>query len=223
MPARPGATAGYIIAYAVTLASFIVIWFSHPVLLYIGRDANLSLWLSKAYLDWAYPLDVTAMNPFQGMTSMLMAINPYFNPGSWIFQTALPEVPSRVVSFIIYFLEVTVSAFFLGVALGFSRLFAFVGALWLAFLLFPPFNFVYGLQGWLATNPPYGHTLALSNLLLVAFIRIGVESPAAPGFGRRLARNWLLASCIVLLLLLIVLAAPFYNCLLYTSPSPRDS
>jgi len=92
MPARPGATAGYIIAYAVTLASFIVIWFSHPVLLYIGRDANLSLWLSKAYLDWAYPLDVTAMNPFQGMTSMLMAINPYFNPGSWIFVVLRPAL-----------------------------------------------------------------------------------------------------------------------------------
>ena len=209
--ARRGATGGYVIAYAVTLASFIVIWFNHPILLYIGRDANLSLWLSKAYADWAYPLDVTAMNPLQGMTSMLMPINPYFNPGTWIFQTALPEVPKRVISFIVYFVEVTASAFLLGVALGFSRLFAFVGALWLAFLLFPPFNFVYGLQGWLATNPPYGHTLALSNLILVAFIRIGVESPTAAGPGRRLARNWLLASCIVLLLLLIVLAAPFYN------------
>ena len=120
---------------------------------------------------------------------MLMPINPYFNPGTWIFHATLPEVPSRVVSFIVYFFEVTASAFLLGVALGFSRLFAFVGALWLAFLLFPPFNFVYGLQGWLATNPPYGHTLALSNLILVAFIRIGVESPTAPGFGRRLARN----------------------------------
>ena len=209
--ARRGATGGYVIAYAVTLASFIVIWFNHPILLYIGRDANLSLWLSKAYADWAYPLDVTAMNPFQGMTSMLMPINPYFNPGTWIFQTALPEVPSRVASFIVYFVEVTASAFLLGVALGFSRLFAFVGALWLAFLLFPPFNFVYGLQGWLATNPPYGHTLALSNLILVAFIRIGAESATAPGFGRRLARNWLLASCIFVLVLLIILAAPFYN------------
>ena len=128
-------TGGYVIAYSVTLASFIVIWFNHPILLYIGRDANLSLWLSKAYADWAYPLDVTAMNPFQGMTSMLMPINPYFNPGTWIFQAALPEVPSRVASFIVYFLEVTASAFLLGVALGFSRLFAFVGALWLAFLL----------------------------------------------------------------------------------------
>ena len=91
MPARPGATGGYIIAYAVTLASFIVIWFSHPILLYIGRDANLSLWLSKAYADWAYPLDVTAMNPLQGMTSMLMPINPYFNPGTWIQRTSTRE------------------------------------------------------------------------------------------------------------------------------------
>ena len=33
MPARPGATGGYIIAYAVTLASFIVIRFNHPILL----------------------------------------------------------------------------------------------------------------------------------------------------------------------------------------------
>jgi hypothetical protein len=206
-----GATGGYVIADVITLASFIVVWFSHPILLYIGRDANLSLWLSKTYADWAYPFDVTAMNPFHGMTSMLMPINPYFNPATWIFQTALPEVPSRVISFIVYFLEVTASAFLLGVALGFSRLFAFVGALWLAFLLFPPFNFVYGLQCWLATNPPYGHTLALSNLILVAFIQIGGESPTASGLGRRLARNWLLASCIFVLVLLIILAAPFYN------------
>ena len=31
--ARRGATGGYVIAYAVTLASFIVIWFNHPILL----------------------------------------------------------------------------------------------------------------------------------------------------------------------------------------------
>ena len=206
-----GATSGYLIAYAVTLASFIVIWFNYPILLYIGRDANLSLWLSKAYLDWAYPLDVTAMNPFQGMTSMLMAINPYFNPGTWIFQTALPEIPKQVVSLVIYFIEVTASTFFLAMTLGFSRQFAFAGALWLAFLLFPPFNFVYGLQGWLATSPLYGHTLTLNNLILVAFIKIGAEGPTALSAGRRLARNWLLASGIFLLVLLIVLAAPFYN------------
>ena len=54
--ARRGVTCGYAIAYAVTLASFIVVWFNHPVLLYIGRDADLSLWLNKAYAGLGAPL-----------------------------------------------------------------------------------------------------------------------------------------------------------------------
>jgi hypothetical protein len=209
--ARPSARCARGIAYVVTLVSFTIIWFRHPTILYVGRDADLSLWLNKAYMDWAHPLDVTAMNPIQGMTSMLMAMNPYFNPAAWVFQTDLQATSKQVVSFIVYFLEVTLSTFALGVALGFSRSFAFVASLWLAFLMFPPFNFVYGLQGWLATNPLYGHTLTLSNLLLVAWIRIGADTRAAVALGHRLALNWLLASCIVLLVLLIVLAAPFYN------------
>jgi hypothetical protein len=202
---------GYLAAYLLVLLSFTAIWFRHSGLLYLGRDADLSLWLGKAYLDWAHPLDVTAMNPLQGMTSMLMAINPYFNPAVWIFQTDIPETSKQVVSFTIYFTEVTLSAFALGWALGFSRPFAFAASLWLAVLLFPPLNFVFGLQGWLATNPPYGHTLTLSNLLLVALINIGAERHAKRSFGYRLAFNWLLASCIFLLILLSVLAAPFYN------------
>ncbi len=101
---------GYLAAYFVVLLSFTAIWFRHSGLLYLGRDADLSLWLGKAYLDWAHPLDVTAMNPLQGMTSMLMAINPYFNPAVWIFQTDIPETSKQVVSFTIYFTEVTLSA-----------------------------------------------------------------------------------------------------------------
>ena len=116
-----------------------------------------------------------------------------------------------IASFFVYFIEVTLSTFALGVALGFSRSFSFVASLWLAFLLFPPFNFVYGLQGWLATTPSYGHTLTLSNLIVIALLKIGVTSPEDLGFLRRLAFNWLLATCIFLLVLLIVLAAPFFN------------
>src|SRR5262249_2501486 len=166
--ARPSASWGYPAAYLVVLLSFIAIWFRHSLFLYIGRDADLSLWLGRAYLDWARPFDVTAMNPLQGMTSMLVAINPYFNPAVWIFQTSLPEISKQVISFIIYFIEVTLSSFALGLALGFSRPFALAASLWLAVLLFPPLNFVFGLYGWLATNPFYGHTLTLSNLLLIA-------------------------------------------------------
>src|SRR5262245_51599301 len=137
---RPRVTARYITAYLVTLICFIVIWFRYPTILYIGRDADLSIWLNKAYLDWAHPFDVTSMNPMQGMTSMLMAMNPYFNPAVWVFSTHVHETLKIVISFIIYFFEITLSTFALGVTLGFSRPFSFVSALWLAFLLFRPFN-----------------------------------------------------------------------------------
>src|SRR5262249_18987898 len=107
--ARSIASWGYPAAYVVVLLSFTLIWFRHFPFLYIGRDAALSLWLGKAYLDWAHPFDVTAMNPLQGMTSMLMAINPYFNPAVWIFQTGVPQISKEVVSFIVYFIKANVS------------------------------------------------------------------------------------------------------------------
>src|SRR6185295_8694225 len=107
MRANAGATGPYLIAYAVTLASFTVIWFNYPLYLYIGRDASLSLWLARTYGTWAYPFDVTAMNPFLCMTSMLIAVNLYFNPGTLIFLFGFLEVPKQVVSFIVYFVEVT--------------------------------------------------------------------------------------------------------------------
>jgi hypothetical protein len=179
--------------------------------MYLGRDADLSQWLGKAYFDWARPLDVTAMNPMQGMTSMLVTVNPYFNPASWVFDTDLPEVLKRVISLVIYFVEVTASSYALGVSLGFSRPFSFVASLWVAFLLFPPFNFVFGLGGLLGTFPVYGHTLGLSNLLLIAFIHIGAEYQAGWTWVRRLTVNWLLATAILLLVLLILLISPFYN------------
>jgi hypothetical protein len=170
---RPSTT--YAAAYLVVLLSFAAIWFRHSDFLYIGRDADLSLWLGKAYLDWARPFDVTAMNPLQRMTSMLIAINPYINPAVWIFQTDLSRVSKQVFSFIVYFTEVTWSTFVLGQALGFSRPFAFAASLWLAVLLFPPFNFVFGLQGWLATIPPYGHMLTLNNSRRLAPIALPIS------------------------------------------------
>jgi hypothetical protein len=93
MRANAGATGPYLIAYAVTLASFTVIWFNYPIYLYIGRDASLSLWLARTYGTWAYPFDVTAMNPFQGMTSMLMAGQSLFQSGNVDFSDRVAGGP----------------------------------------------------------------------------------------------------------------------------------
>jgi len=54
--ARSIASWGYPAAYVVVLLSFTLIWFRHFPFLYIGRDAALSLWLGKAYLDLGAPV-----------------------------------------------------------------------------------------------------------------------------------------------------------------------
>jgi hypothetical protein len=201
----------YVIAYIVVLCCCLRIWLADPSLLYIGRDPDYGIWLAKTYFDWARPLAVTAVNPFQGMGSMLIPMNPYFNPGAWIFETDLAFVNKLVLSMAVYFSEVTVSAFLLGRVLGFSQAFSFASALWLVVLFFPPLNFVFGLQGVLATSPQWGNTLALYNLILILFLLIGRPAWSQRGWPYSSAINVGLASSMTMLLIISLLAAPFYN------------
>jgi len=201
----------YLIAYAAVLFGCIRIWSADPTWLYIGRDSDFSLWLARAYMDWAHPFAVTALNPFQGMGSMLMPINPYFNPGAWVFLTDLGLSTQFVLSMVVYFLEITVSCFALGRALGFSPAFSFASSIWLVILFFPPFNFVFGLQGVLATSPQWANTLALYNIILVLFVFVGDRTWSDRGFASAIAINGALVTCMLAAVLLCLLAAPFYN------------
>lgn len=209
---RTGANdVAYVIAYLVALSSCIWVWCVDPTWLYIGRDSDFSLWLAHTYTEWARPFSVTVLNPYQGMGSMLIPMNSYFNPGGWIFQINLGLPIKFIVSMIVYFLEVTVSSFILGRALGFSKSLSFTAALWLVILLFPPFNFLFGLPGILATSPQWANTLSLCNLILVLFILVGDHAWAKRGFVYDCLINSVLVTGMVILSLLCLLVAPFYN------------
>jgi hypothetical protein len=208
---RRATAMGYAAAYLVVLLSCIRIWSADPTLLYVGRDADFSLWLASTYLDWARPFGVTTLNPFQGMGSMLMPMNPYFNPGAWIFHSELGLATKFVISMTVYFIEVTASCFVLGVVLGFSRAFSFAAALWVVVLFLPPFNFVFGLQGVVATSPQWANTLALCNLILTLFVLIGNHNWSARGLAYSCAINAALATGVIVLVLVCLLTAPFYG------------
>jgi hypothetical protein len=209
---RPGLSAvAYAIAYLAFISSCIWVWCADPTWLYIGRDSDFSVWLAHAYIDWAYPLGVTTLNPYQGMGSMLMPMNPYFNPGAWIFQTDL-ELPVKfIISMIVYFLEVTLSSFVLGRAMGFSASMSFAAVAWLVLLLFPPFNFVFGLQGILATSPQLATALCLCNLIITLFIFTGDRAWSERHLLYACVVNTALVIGIAVLSIVCLLVAPFYN------------
>ena len=210
--ARRHVVTAYAATYVVVLLTCIRIWSADPNLIYVGRDSDFSLWLARAYLDWAHPFSATTLNPLQGMVSTLMPMNPNLNPGAWVFQTDLKMTTKFVISMIVYFFEVTVSCILLGRIAGFSWAFSFAAALWVIVLYFPPFNFVFGLQGVVATSAQWAHALAVCNLILILFILIGWRGWV--GWAGRIyaaALNIILATGMVALLLLYLLTAPFYN------------
>lgn len=200
----------YGFAYLIILTAFAQVWAKYPQFLYMYRDGEYNLWISLQYAEWAKIFDLTAINPIEGMTTMLVAINPYFDPGQWVFLTTLPQSVKMLSSYAIYAFEVLLSTFGLGIALGFSRLYSFVASIFTALLLFPPFNFLFGLGGWFAGAPLFGHTLALTNLSLIICLNLGNHSSYNTKYGARW-KNLLLVGILVFLFLAILIPAPFYN------------
>jgi hypothetical protein len=180
-----------------------------PNWLYLGRDADNNLWLKMAYEQWAKPLDITGYNPLEGMTSWLMPINPYFDAGSVGLWLGGYGGLGQVLSFTIYFAEVFLSTFLLTWSLGFLGIMSLISSLWLTILLFPPFNFAFGMMGWLATAGFYAHELALGNLFLCAFIFLG-SNKITKGL-RSVGINVGLWTAINIIILEIFVVSPFYG------------
>ncbi len=191
------------------ILAFAFVWTKYPQFLYLYRDGEYNLWISLQTGAWTTPFDLTSINPLQGMTSMLVTINPYFDPGQWVFKSELPQGMKVLISYAIYTSEVLVSTLVLGLKLGFSRLQSFVASIWTALLLFPPFNFFFGLGGWFAGAPMFGHTLAITNLCLIICLNIGDVSYKSQ--QEMLFKNLTLIALLIILVLTILIAAPFYN------------
>lgn len=128
----------FTLAFGTIVAAFALVWTKYPQLLYLYRDGEYNLWISLQTGTWATPFDLTSINPLQGMTSMLVTINPYFDPGQWVFFSELPQGMKIIISYEIYTLEVLLSTLALGITLGFSRLLHLSLQFGLLFFYFPP-------------------------------------------------------------------------------------
>lgn len=197
------------LALALVLVTLIITWLKYPQFLYLYRDGEYNLWISHQTSMWSRPFDLTSINPLQGMTSMLVTINPYFDPGQWIFFSHLSENTKIISSYSIYALEIILSTFAMGIVLNFSRLHSFISSLLIAFILLPPFNFSFGLSGWLAVSPTFAHTISMSNLCTIICWKLGNFSYHSKLVA--ILKNMLLICIFVTIVLCILLQAPFYN------------
>jgi hypothetical protein len=183
----------------------------YPGTLHISRDGPHSLLLMLAHIDWSTPFQSTTLNPYQGMGSMLLPINPWFHPPAWLFFLDLPLHAKIVWSGMLYWAEIFLSALLLARALGLAAQRAFFAALVTSWLTFPPFNFVFELAGIVGSSLFQAQTLAVGNVMLSLFVRLGPKPARSPWPHGETSRNILLVAGIVACLALLFLAAPFWN------------
>ena len=81
--------------------------------LYSEVDGQLSAWLSKYLFLWASPFDMTSINPFQGMGSIINPINSWWNPGAFPLILPFSEKINYSLSYSIYWLEIFCAIYFL--------------------------------------------------------------------------------------------------------------
>ena len=184
-------------------------WLSMPSLLAVGRDGRLSVWLAQEGYRWNSLFSVTTINPFQGVGSMLLPINAWWIPGTWPILGNSPGPWHFILSEMVYAVEVLVAVSLLGRVLGLGLFVSVISAVLCAALLFPPYNFVFGLQGWVATAPIYAHTIALVSMIYSTLALIA--SPGANRGGATPASNVGLILLLIRFLYLLLLAAPFWN------------
>src|SRR5205823_1719872 len=147
---------------ALVLPSGIVLmlgWFAYPEFLYYYRDGEYSEWLVRSQAVWSRPGWILTLNPFQGMGSLYLPINPWLTPGAWPLFLPIDQTVQHVLSYGIYWVEVVLAVLVTGRVVGLNAGYSAVGAVLVAAMLFPPFNFALGLQGWLAIGPFYAHSL----------------------------------------------------------------
>src|SRR5438552_2636078 len=109
LPSRLPSAFGYAIAYVAVLVCLVAAWSANTNVLYFGRDGMVSLWLVQMYAQWGSPTSLTLVNPFQGMGSMMLPMNPWWNPAAFLAVHWPDSQVGLILSYVAYHVEFTAS------------------------------------------------------------------------------------------------------------------
>ena len=169
--------------------------------LYSEVDGQLFAWYAKALVEWSIPTDLQVLNPFQGMGTLFLPYNSWWNPGALALSLPLNNLPKYIISYSIYWFEAFFSIFFLARAIGLRRLEALFASQMYVLLLFPPFIKVSGVMPLLTLAPFFAHLNAIANLMAALYIKLG--------FGRWF-RNFAIVCFLLLGCLIFISSGAFF-------------
>ena len=154
---------------------FCGLWIVPDILfgMYANIDGKWMSWNHRSIIEWSSFLDFGPFSPFSGTGSLFLPNLPWLNPGALALAIPAPIEYKHLFSYFIYFLELTLSMYFLFRELKIERSYAFTAILLYLSFFFPPFNSISGTPSWYSLGPFLCHQTAAMNLATVALLRSG--------------------------------------------------
>jgi hypothetical protein len=106
--------------------------------MYGSDDGMWAAWNLHGILEWSRPFDLAPFNPLSGMGSTFLPNTPWLNPGALAFALPFSRDVCYLISYFIYFVELSLSLILLFRVIGIAPLEAVFCAQLYLFLLFPP-------------------------------------------------------------------------------------
>jgi|GEM_PF-5410791 len=141
--------------------------------LYSEVDGQLAAWDSKYLLLWSHPFDMSVLNPFQGMGSLFMPMNPWWNPGALALGLSQSNSFNILASYSIYWVEIFFATYYLAKISGLNKVESILAAELLVFIFFPPFAAYFKSIPYFSLAPANAHWMSLMIIITISSIKLG--------------------------------------------------
>ena len=181
-PWSPGRrSAGWIYFAATTSMFAVTLWYLWRIPnnfygMYGNIDGYWAAWNLKGLADWSAPVDMSPFNPLSGLGSQFLPNLPWLNPGALVFSLPIHRDIAYLLSYAIYFLELSLSLIVLCRAFKLSPILSALASQSYALILFPPWHGYFSALPWYSLAPVNAHLVAVCNFMLVALLRLGNRS-----------------------------------------------
>ena len=141
--------------------------------MYGNDDGIWAAWNLRGIFEWSRPFDLAPFNPLSGMGSTFLPNTPWLNPAALALALPLPREVAYLISYFVYFVELSLSLILLFRVVGLAPLEAIICAQLYLLILFPPTNGNLVTLMWYSLAPVNAHLVAICNVLLVLILIIG--------------------------------------------------